>query len=128
LILDYFSRLIMGSGNGHGGRRKGAGRKPGAKTKKTQEIAARAAEQGVTPLEVLLGAMRLYHERGQIALACAAAKDAAPYVHPRLAATQVTEHRGSLVIELVEEVVIAGHLQPPTEGPPAPGPAGVPPQ
>jgi hypothetical protein len=105
LILDYFSRLIMGSGNGHGGRRKGAGRKPGAKTKKTQEIAARAAEQGVTPLEVLLGAMRLYHERGQIALACAAAKDAAPYVHPRLSAVAVGGGGSPVRLEYVVEVV-----------------------
>lgn len=76
-----------------GGRRPGAGRKTGAASKKTREIADRAAADGVTPLEFLLKVMRdeacpegadpaqkmAFHS-----LRFEAAKAAAPYLHPRL--------------------------------------------
>jgi hypothetical protein len=84
-----------------GGRRVGAGRKPGSKLTKSQLIAAEAREAGISPLEVLLTAMRELwrraHATGQMdatlaAQACAIAKDCAPYVHPRLASI---EHAGS---------------------------------
>lgn len=85
-------------GSGRGGRRSGAGRKPGSATKRTREIADKAAATGVTPLEYMLDIMRkpsrsrdprvrAAHE----ALRFEAAKAAAPYIHPRLAAT---EHSG----------------------------------
>lgn len=102
-----------------GGARKGAGRKPGSATKKTREIADRAADEGITPLEVMLDNMRFAHggasemmnallraaEGADIPegfdaleklavfrrMAQDAAKDAAPYMHPRLA---TVEHRG----------------------------------
>jgi hypothetical protein len=45
-----------------GGYREGSGRKVGALTKKTAEIAMRAAEQGISPIEVHLGEMRFSHE------------------------------------------------------------------
>jgi hypothetical protein len=69
-----------------GGARQGAARKKGALTKKTQEITAAALKDGVTPLEVMLGAMREAWEKDDKAGAANFAKDAAPYVHPRLAA------------------------------------------
>lgn len=101
--------------NGRGGPRKGAGRKPGATTKKTREIADKAAEQGITPLEVMLDNMRFAHceASGLVAkllenpevtpddfnsfkellrfrgMAQEAAKDAAPYIHPRLSAVEM---------------------------------------
>jgi len=108
---------------GRGGSRKGAGRKVGAATKKTREIADRAAAEGITPLEVMLRTMHALvgrfeavqalakdeAERAAVPLdmlieASAIAKDAAPYVHPRLAAI---EHSGeiktrSLAEELAE--------------------------
>jgi hypothetical protein len=115
---------------GRGGARKNAGRKAGAATKRTREIADKAAEEGITPLEVMLSNMRFAHlEASGIlekllasdaekpngfdslkelmryrAMAQEAAKDAAPYVHPRLAAI---EHSGeiktrSLAEELAE--------------------------
>jgi hypothetical protein len=87
----------------HGGRRSGAGRKRGSSTKKTREIADRAAAEGLTPLEVMLKAMRaivtkaedLQQSQAQegdsavaaldlMVQAAAVAKDAAPYMHPRL--------------------------------------------
>lgn len=93
-----------------GGARKGAGRKPGSTTKKTREIADRAAEEGITPLEVMLKAMREFVLRAEqmlpddvelvnnravtrlslLAEAADVAKDAAPYIHPRLAAIEHT--------------------------------------
>ena len=80
-----------------GGRRSGAGRKKGSLSHKTRAIAARAAAEGITPLEVILRTMRSAWARAstngetvtsfQDALVAAAmAEKAAPYVHPRLAA------------------------------------------
>lgn len=48
--------------NQHGGKREGAGRKPGSLTKRTREIAERAAAEGKTPLEVLLENMRHFQK------------------------------------------------------------------
>jgi len=88
----------------HGGRRKGAGRKPGATTRRTKEIADKAIAEGLTPLEYLLSLMRdeslSSDERKD------AAKAAAPYVHPRLNAVDHTSTDGSMaekptVIQLV---------------------------
>jgi hypothetical protein len=64
-----------------GGSRPGAGRKPGSANKRTREIADRAAEEGLTPLEFLLNIMRT---SADAAKAFEAAKAAAPYCHPRL--------------------------------------------
>ena len=87
------------SSGGRGGKRKGAGRPKGSATKRTREIADRAVEQGVTPLEFMLQMMRqeTQHEDPKIqavreAMAFEAAKAAAPYVHPKLAAI---EHTGA---------------------------------
>jgi hypothetical protein len=81
----------------HGGKRPGAGRKPGSATQKTREIAERAAATGITPLEVILAAMRQAWASGDTVLAARFAKDAAPYCHPRLAAI---EHSGKAVREV----------------------------
>lgn len=85
-------------GTGRGGKRAGAGRKPGSATKRTREIADRAASEGITPLEYMLQVMRApsahADPRVQVAreaMRFEAAKAAAPYMHPRLAAT---EHSG----------------------------------
>jgi hypothetical protein len=46
-----------------GGKRPGAGRKPGRLNKRTvarQQLASTAAGQGITPLEVILKRMRYY--------------------------------------------------------------------
>lgn len=86
------------AGAGRGGRRTGAGRKAGSATKRTREIADKAAEEGITPLEYMLQVMRASseHEDPKIQIAreamrFEAAKAAAPYMHPRL---QATEHSG----------------------------------
>lgn len=84
-----------------GGVRPGAGRKRGSLSKKTREIAEKAQELGITPLEVMLGTMRALWEKaeqGEIEyqgdeiktpldfrlMATEVAHKAAPYIHPKL--------------------------------------------
>lgn len=67
-----------------GGARTGAGRPKGAATRKTREIADRAAAEGQTPLEFLLEVMRSANNDLRDRLD--AAKAAAAFVHPRLSA------------------------------------------
>lgn len=85
--------------NGRGGPRKGAGRKKGSLTKKTREVAEKAAASGVTPLEVMLEAMNSFRESGDLDKAASFAKDAAPYMHARLSSiTANTTVQGQLTI------------------------------
>ena len=74
----------------HGGKRPGAGRPNGSLNKRSQEIVAKAASEGITPLEVMLKAMRQHVDAGDLGAAAEIAKDAAPYIHPRLANSVVT--------------------------------------
>lgn len=105
------------NGIGRGGKRPGSGRKKGSATKKTREIADRAAEEGITPLEYMLQIMRrtTAHEDPKVevareALAFEAAKAAAPYIHPRLAAVEHTGPDGGPVqtVSRVELVALDG--------------------
>jgi hypothetical protein len=58
--------------------------------KSTRAILEAAAAQSITPLEVILQNMRRYLERRQWARAERTAALAAPYLHPKLAATTIT--------------------------------------
>lgn len=86
-----------------GGKRAGAGRKAGAVTKRTREIADAAMSDGITPLEYMLEVMRKEpnpmlepkDELAAIGLRFEAAKAAAPYMHPRLAAIEHTGGDGA---------------------------------
>jgi hypothetical protein len=78
----------------HGGKRSGAGRKPGAATKRTRAIADKAIAEGLTPLEVMLKAMRAHVDKDELDAAAAIAKDAAPYMHAKLASVQHTGRGG----------------------------------
>jgi len=73
-----------------GGRRPGAGRSRGSANIRTREIADQAALNGVTPLEVLLRAMREAEAAGDLDRAAYFAKDAAPFCHPRLSSIRTT--------------------------------------
>jgi hypothetical protein len=76
-----------------GGARVGAGRKKGSVTKATvyrQEMMARATADGISPLDVMIQTMRAAWAANKTDEALQAAVHAAPYVHPRLAASQVT--------------------------------------
>ena len=70
-----------------GGARPGAGRPAGSKNQRSADTARQAAEAGITPIEVMLNAMRELWDQGSAEAkreAARIAKDAAPYVHPRL--------------------------------------------
>lgn len=102
-----------------GGARPGSGRKPGTQNTKTQELVAKALRQGITPLEVMIEAMRFHYDAHKRALAeaierdalrqyhapsldlaAAVAKDAAPFMHPRLNAIAVTgKDEGPIQVE-----------------------------
>ncbi len=73
--------------NGHGGPRPGAGRKPNSKNKATVEREKAISESGLTPLEYMLSVLR--DDAADEAARMEAAKAAAPYVHPRLQATEL---------------------------------------
>lgn len=120
-----------------GGKREGAGRKVGSLTKRTQEIAQKAAAAGMTPLEIMLENMRHFQQVAKDAeatlegltveefgaqapagatpeeqfkflmaqvkktaglrqLAQDAARDAAPYMHPKLSAINHKSDDGSM--------------------------------
>jgi hypothetical protein len=46
----------------HGGKREGAGRKPGSLATRTREVAERALAEGKAPLEVMLDNMRHFQQ------------------------------------------------------------------
>lgn len=80
------------TGKPRGGARAGAGRKPGKKntvaSNKSRKIVLELVASGdMTPLEVMLAVMKAAVAKKNWVLAMSAAKDAAPYVHPRLANT-----------------------------------------
>jgi hypothetical protein len=74
-----------------GGKREGAGRPAGAITQRTREVAEKAAEAGMTPLDFMLKVLR--DEGAEFKDRCWAAEKAAPYIHARLASV---EHMGEL--------------------------------
>jgi hypothetical protein len=69
---------------------KTGGRRKGTPNKATAAKAAEIAESGVTPLDFMLTVMRDAKKEFDVRLD--AAKSAAPYVHPKLAAI---EHTGA---------------------------------
>lgn len=84
---------------GHGGARPGAGRRRGSRNRKTVEQAAAVEASGLTPLDYLLSVMR-DSEKSE-ALRIDAAKNAAPYVHARLAAVELSGKKDApIVLEL----------------------------
>jgi hypothetical protein len=70
-----------------GGKRAGAGRKAGTANIKTREIANKAMNEGITPLEYILNILR--NENVSPDKRYEAAVDAAPYVHAKLASTTI---------------------------------------
>jgi hypothetical protein len=66
-----------------------SGRKRGTRNKRANEIEKQVALTGKTPLEVMIEAMLSHYEAGNLDKAAAFAKDAAPYVHARMASIEV---------------------------------------
>lgn len=110
-----------------GGAYPGAGRPKGAITRKAQELLSKAALEGISPLEVLLNDMRFFYTLGENKMrqaetepagkkqatafrsACSlkeisrgCARDAAPYIHPKLASLQANVNVTNVEAELAE--------------------------
>ena len=83
-----------------GGKRPGAGRPKGTGNKVTEAAKRKALEDGISPLDYMLSVLR---DEGQTDdRRMDAAKAAAPYIHPRLATTEVTGKDGdALVVQIV---------------------------
>jgi hypothetical protein len=110
-----------------GGKRANAGRKAGTANKKTREIANKAAEAGITPLEVMLDTMREIHAKamsidagepvvvneeaitrlGLLTEASKIARDAAPYMHARLQAMELSG-KGGTPLNPPTQIVMTG--------------------
>jgi len=97
-----------------GGRREGAGRKPGSKTKKTQLLAEAAREAGISPLEYMLTVLR--DPKAETERRDEMAKAAAPYIHPRLsnveAKIDISGHEAALA-EIEEHAAVLSLPSPP---------------
>ena len=92
---------------GHVCKRNGAGRKAGAVTTRTREIADKALSEGISPLDYMLQMLRDTNETQ--ANRMWAAEKAAPYVHPKLAAVEHSgevEHKHSLT-DMTDEQLAA---------------------
>ncbi|MGV1787359.1 MULTISPECIES: hypothetical protein [Agrobacterium] len=61
---------------------------------RTTKVAEREHKNGITPLEVMLKAMRAHVEKNDLDAAASIAKDAAPYMHAKLASVQHTGRGG----------------------------------
>lgn len=79
-----------------GGKREGSGRPKGARTVRTTKVAEREHQNGITPLEVMLKAMRAHVAKDDLDAAASIAKDAAPYMHAKLASVQ---HQGKVTTQ-----------------------------
>ena len=80
--------------------RKTGGRKKGTPNKATASKAAEIAASGMTPLEYLLDVMRTDEDALR---RLDAAKAAAPYVHPKLAAIEHSGKGGGPIIVAMDD-------------------------
>lgn len=99
---------------GGGGPRKNAGRKSGAATIRSRRIADELGAEGTTPLHIMIDTMR---EIWSVALgipeqadrirkkieACAIAEKVAPYIHPKLASTDISVRRVNDIRDLSDK-------------------------
>ncbi len=77
-------------------RVRNSGRQPGSRNYVGAGKAAEIARTGITPLDYMLKIMRNPKENRLVRLD--AAKAAAPYVHPKLAAIDHTVHGQSVIV------------------------------
>lgn len=97
--------------NGHGGKRTGAGRRVGSENKRTKEIAKKVGAEGITPLEIMVSAMRICWERAEreghsgehFPMAVSFAEKAAPYMHSKYAAIQHSGEVGGQLTVVVRK-------------------------
>jgi hypothetical protein len=89
----------MAKGKKTGGRKKGTLNKS---TEQRQKTAAELLVLGISPLEFLLSVMR--DETVERDARMEAAKSAAPYMHPRLASTEISGKDDGQVQHIIEIV------------------------
>ena len=77
--------------NGHGGKREGAGGKPGMKHRFDKDLRARfEAGEFTEPAQVIHDIMAGAIQEGDDKMALQAARELMPYAYPRLSATEIT--------------------------------------
>lgn len=100
-----------------GGKRPGAGRKPGTvseATRRRKEVAEKALAEGVSPLDVMLTTMRALWSQavdetgkvvnmGKAMQANIVAKDAAPFLHPKLSAVDANVDLGGVTLNITPD-------------------------
>ena len=86
------------------GERRG-GRQKGTLNRKTQEVITEITASGLTPMEFMLMVMR--DESEEMPRRLDAAKNVAPYVHPRLATIEHTGKDGDPLIQNADPMEIA---------------------
>ncbi len=91
-----------------GGIRIGAGRPAGARNRKTVETQAAIEQSGLTPLEFMIGVMR--DKKNDARTRLEAAHHAAPYVHPKLTATDLNVNAKPELSQEELEAKIRGHF------------------
>jgi hypothetical protein len=96
-----------GARPGTGGAKRGAGRPKGSASKKTLEIANRAAELGITPLEVMLSVMRDAYAGKDYEKALDAATRAAPYMHSKLSSVDLKTTIKKTAAEFTRDELLA---------------------
>lgn len=89
------------------GARKGAGRPLGSANKRTLEIANKAAEQGITPLEVMINVMRKHYDAREFPEAVDVAVKAAPYLHSKLSSVDLKTTVKKTVTEFTRDELLA---------------------
>jgi hypothetical protein len=119
---------VGSTGIGQGGRLPNAGRKKGSRNKRTQEQIELAKAGGKMPLDYLLSIMRNPKKPEALRIACA--RDAAPYLHPRLQSithkdeqldpSKMTDEQLDAAIKLLESVAASRGTQNRVEAPPEP--------
>ena len=96
-LLKTIHIKIEGKSMTHGGRRPGAGRKPGSLNRFSEALLAKASQSGTLPVEYLLETMR--DQSLATWLRIDAAKAAAPCVHHKLSTISVDVTRPEVTHE-----------------------------
>ncbi len=96
----------------HGGRRQGSGRKSGSRDKGKAALAAVQALNGETPIAFFAGI--LANAELPLSLRFAAAKELAPYMHPRLSSVEAnvkaTVSHDEFWSEIKRDAALNGHI------------------
>jgi len=94
----------VATGNGHGGKRAGAGRPKGSRMRRSDALAEELISAGKCPIEALMRLAEQAEAAGDLAQAISAWKSILPYVHPK---PKSVEFAPGEVIELARELAVA---------------------